>query len=261
MPPIDRSGSGRFDWLLERPFAHRGWHDIGQHIPENSLKAFDAAIEAGFGIELDVRPTYDNNAIVFHDATLERLTDEDGLVEALDSTSLCRIGLRHSDQTIVTLETALLHIRGRTPVLIEAKSSGSDPTLVCLPIRRALEGYRGPIGVMSFDPRIVGWFATHAPAFVRGLVISDDERINSRWFGRLGLARQLALWKSRPDFLACDVRSVSEPFAQRQRGRGIPVISWTVRNDDEQALADQYADNIIFEGERTLVPTQALSAE
>jgi glycerophosphoryl diester phosphodiesterase len=253
--------ASRFDWLIETPFAHRGWHDIGQHVPENSLSAFDAAIAAGYGIELDVRPTYDNNAVVFHDASLERLTDEDGQVEQMDSTGLTRIRLRHSDQTIVTLEQALQHIRGRTPVLIEAKSGMRDPTLLCLPIRRALEGYRGAIAVMAFDPRIVGWFADHSPSFVRGLVVSDDEQVNSSWLGRLGIARQLALWKSRPDFLACDVRSIDRPFVQSQRSRGRPVLAWTVRNDADQALADRYADNIIFEGERTLVPTQAISAE
>ena len=38
------------------------------------MSAFDAAIEAGHGIELDVQASRDGQAIVFHDATLERLT-------------------------------------------------------------------------------------------------------------------------------------------------------------------------------------------
>ena len=54
-------------WLLDRPFAHRGLHDIGRGRPENSRAAFRAAIERGYGIELDLQVSGDGIAMAFHD--------------------------------------------------------------------------------------------------------------------------------------------------------------------------------------------------
>ena len=63
-------------WLLARPIAHRGLHN--DEIPENSLTAFDRAIEAGYPIETDVRIIDDGSVIVFHDDKLARMTGRDG---------------------------------------------------------------------------------------------------------------------------------------------------------------------------------------
>ncbi|MGB7404326.1 MAG: glycerophosphodiester phosphodiesterase family protein, partial [Pacificimonas sp.] len=74
-----RTQEARLAELSARPFAHRGLHAPDGAI-ENSLAAFDAAIDAGLGIELDVQLSREAMAVVFHDATLERLTDEEGAV-------------------------------------------------------------------------------------------------------------------------------------------------------------------------------------
>ena len=59
--------------LLAAPIAHRGLHACGAPGPvENSLSAAQAAIAAGYGIECDVQLSGDDEAIVFHDARLER---------------------------------------------------------------------------------------------------------------------------------------------------------------------------------------------
>ena len=63
-------------WLVEKYIAHRGLHD--EQSPENSLSAFEKAIENGYVIELDVQQISDGTVIVFHDATLSRLTGHDG---------------------------------------------------------------------------------------------------------------------------------------------------------------------------------------
>ena len=62
--------------LIAKPFAHRGLHGPGR--VENSRAAFEAAIAAGHGIELDVQASADGQAIVFHDYELERLTEGRG---------------------------------------------------------------------------------------------------------------------------------------------------------------------------------------
>ena len=79
----DRRGRGpvrdrALTWLTERPIAHRGWHGAGR--PENSLSAARAAIARGFAIECDIQRTADGEAVVFHDATLERLTPARGRI-------------------------------------------------------------------------------------------------------------------------------------------------------------------------------------
>ncbi len=65
-------------WLTERPIAHRGLHDAAEGVIENTLAAAEAAIAAGFAIECDVQLSADEEVFVFHDETLDRLTDAEG---------------------------------------------------------------------------------------------------------------------------------------------------------------------------------------
>jgi glycerophosphoryl diester phosphodiesterase len=129
------------------------------------------------------------------------------------------------------------------PILIELKAPGHKVAGLCLAVRRSLEGYRGPAAVMSFNPLVGHWFAAHADRTVRGLVVTEEGRRSVR--GRLG--RHLALWRSRPDFLAYDVRDLPSRFATAARGRGVPLLTWTVRGADADRAARAHADQIIYE--------------
>ncbi|MCI9552487.1 MAG: hypothetical protein HFE94_03005 [Acutalibacter sp.] len=67
--------------ILEgRNFAHRGLHTADHSIPENSLPAFRRAVEAGYGIELDIQLSKDGQVVVFHDDTLDRVCGAYGRV-------------------------------------------------------------------------------------------------------------------------------------------------------------------------------------
>lgn len=66
--------------FLAAPIAHRGRHDRARGIVENSRAAVRAAIAGGFGIEIDLQRSADGEAMVFHDATLSRLTARHGQV-------------------------------------------------------------------------------------------------------------------------------------------------------------------------------------
>ena len=55
-----------------RAFAHRGLYKLDQSIPENSLPAFQRAVENGYGAELDVQRTKDGQIVVFHDDSMRR---------------------------------------------------------------------------------------------------------------------------------------------------------------------------------------------
>lgn len=233
--------AGRVAFLKAGRFAHRGLHGAGAI--ENSATAFARAIAIGDGIEMDVQASRDDGAIVFHDATLDRLTGESGAVNARGAVELGRITLAGSADRLETLEQVLARIAGRVPLLIEVKSGDPRPARLALAVRNALEGYRGPAAVMSFNPEVLRWFSDHAPRIVRGLVVTEENGRN--WRG--ALRRRLALWRARPDFLAYDVRDLPSRFAAAQRARGLPVLSWTVRTAEHAAIVAAHADAAIHE--------------
>jgi glycerophosphoryl diester phosphodiesterase len=237
-PPLEPK---RVEALGAVPFAHRGLHGNGRI--ENSRAAFLAAIEAGHGIELDVQASADGEAMVFHDYDLARLTGAGGAVARHTSAELRAVRLRGSDETIPTLPEILALVAGRGPILVEVKSPDRHIARLCLAVFRALEGYRGAFGIMSFNPAVGRWFARNAPRVVRGLVVTESDRRGAR--GRI--ERHLALWIARPDFLAYDIRDLPSRFASAQRRRGIPVFTWTVRSEADRAAAALHADQPIYE--------------
>jgi len=68
----DPSARKKMAPFVGRRYAHRGLHCAQDGIPENSLPAFRRAVEAGYGIELDLHLTTDGQLVVFHDDTLRR---------------------------------------------------------------------------------------------------------------------------------------------------------------------------------------------
>ena len=248
--PLDRWRSpppkpAKVAWLGEWEYAHRGLHSAG--VPENSPSAFAAAMAQGMGIECDVQGSRDGQAVVFHDAELDRLTGETGPLAARTSAELGRIALSGGEDAIPTLPQLLTQVGGKVPLLIELKSprnSGVRVSALCLAVKRALEGYLGPHAIMSFDPRVVHWFAVHAPLTVRGLVVTEE---NGKTLPGM-IKRRLSLWHARPDFLAYDIRDLPSRFAAAQQKRGLPVLTWTVRSAELRNRATFYADAPIAEG-------------
>ena len=224
-------------------FAHRGLHGLA--VPENSLAAFEAAIEADVGIECDLRLSRDGFAMVFHDASLNRLCGVDVETESLHAAALMHFRLRDSDQRIPWLGDLLALVAGKVPLLLELKRQGGrtvgSPPIdhLCAATLKALRGYGGPLGVMSFDPRVSGWFARHAPHVRRGLVIADRLSTFRRW-GSMMLAD--------PQFLAIDCAALGQPWVARARRR-MPVASWTIRTAAERRTATAFADALIWEAD------------
>lgn len=232
----------RADWLREVTYAHRGLHGDGRL--ENSPSAFRAAVAAGYGIECDVQMTADDEAAVFHDFELDRLTDQTGPVRERSLEMLKTIPLKGGDP-IWALADLLSEIAGQVPLLVEIKSRRElDPAPLCAAVDRALCAYSGAVAVMSFDPRVPNWFFTNAPGVVRGLVVTeeDDRGVAGR------MRRRIAFRHARPDFLAYDVRDLPSSFAAAHRARGLPLLTWTVRTPELRARAVAYADAPIAEG-------------
>jgi glycerophosphoryl diester phosphodiesterase len=228
----------RIAWLKGVLYAHRGLH--GPQAIENSPSAFAAAIDAGLGIECDVRESADRRDVVFHDQELDRLSGKKGAGAGRTAANLARIALRGSRDTIPSLRDVLKQVASRVPLLIEIKTVRErEVAALCRTVQRDLARYRGPCAVMSFDPRAGGWFRRNAPATVRGLVISESDGGEGR--------RRRALWQVRPDFLAYAIHDLPSRFAAAQRARGVPVLTWTVSSEALLERARMQADGFIAE--------------
>ncbi len=239
-------------WLTELPIAHRGLHDSAAGVPENSRAAIAAAIEAGYGAEIDLQLSADGVAVVVHDFTLDRLTEATGPVCHRRAAALGRLCLAGSAETIPTLADILRQVDGRIPLLIELKRQPDGAGPLEQASWSVLADYRGPFAVQSFDPYSMAWFVRHAPDVARGQIATGHRAsLRSLPAWRKFLFRRLLLNRfSQPDFISYDVRCLPYWAAERARARGKPVLAWTVRTEAERRIAAQHADNVIFEDYR-----------
>jgi glycerophosphoryl diester phosphodiesterase len=230
-------------WLTRQAYAHRGLHDGS--VPENSLAGFAAAIARGLGIECDLRVSADGRAMVFHDAELERLTGHAGRTSELSVGELTALRLRGSAEHIPTLRDMLSLVAGQVPLLLELKTNRHESVhRLCRAVRRDIDGYRGELAVMSFDPRIGNWFAQRLPDLPRGLVVSEED---ARTLAG-AIRRRLSLRHARPQFLAYDIRDLPSRFAARQAARGLALLTWTVRSAAQIETARAAGATPILEG-------------
>ena len=140
--------------FLCRNYAHRGLHTEDGSVPENSLPAFRAAAEAGYAVEMDVHLTADDQLVVFHDDTLERMCGVQGVIDDFTLAELRALRLGKTDCVIPTFAEALEALGGRVPLLLEIKR-GHDNRRLCALTLEALRTYTGPYCVESFDPTAV----------------------------------------------------------------------------------------------------------
>jgi glycerophosphoryl diester phosphodiesterase len=214
-------------------FAHRGLHS-GLAVPENTLPAFAAALEVGAGIECDLRLTADNRIVVFHDVNAHRLCSHPAVIgrSILAELSELRVG----SHPIPLLEDLLGIVAARVPLLLEIKVA-SDLRRWAEPLRRALAGYGGAFGIMSFEPLLLRLLKAEVPQWRTGLVVADSVPL---W------KRRLALSLARPAFLAVETAAAARPWVEAQRTVK-PVYSWTVRSPTEREALSDRVDALIWE--------------
>lgn len=244
---------GAPDWLTAQPVAHRGLHDISRGIVENMPAAAEAAIAGGFAIECDIQLTADGQIVVFHDDSLERLTNLVGDVAAKTFAELRAARFLAGTATIPTLEELLDLVDGKVPLIVEFKSRFTGDRRLEKAAANVLLGYEGPLAVMSFDPASTIALRRLAPGIPRGLLADRFEA--SGWPEIPSHVRRLAyrwmlaapfIW---PAFVAYDVNALpaSPPLALRHFFR-LPLLTWTVRTPEQRAIAKEWADQVIFEG-------------
>lgn len=238
---------------LKRPIAHRGLHDAAKGIVENSASAVRAAMGKGLAVEVDLQCAARQLPVVFHDATLDRLTADTGPVAARDPDTLAKIPLRDSTDCILTLPALLTLVNGFVPLILEVKSTWTRDGAFEANIAKMLASYRGPVAVMSFDPYSLAAFREAAPMLPRGLVAERFDH-QSDWpqlslWQRLAMRNLLSSAIARPNFIAYDIRALPAvaPLVARLLF-GLPLLTWTVRSKEERERALRYADAMIFEG-------------
>lgn len=249
---IKPAGSRRMSEIRQevRYYAHRGLHDNRADAPENSLRAFGRAVEAGYGIELDVQLTKDKVPVVFHDDDLKRLCGQEKRVEDLRYEDLRRYRILGTDQSIPRLADVLNTIDGHVPLIIEYKLKSTDAS-VCVYADRVLKEYKGKYCIESFHPFVLLWYRHNRPDVIRGMLSTNYSRVpkgQKRLFHFL--SRHLLFnFFTKPDFIAydCNVKKAVSRDICRNLFHCC-MVAWTVRGQEEKEELKQSYDWFIFEG-------------
>jgi len=236
-------------WLTRYPVAHRGLHN--ERRLENTLPAFEHAVAHGFAVELDVRITADGKVAVFHDAHLERLTHATGPVADMEMSGLSHVRFRNAPGAIPSLDEALDTIGGRRPVFIELKTDRKDRDRLVDAVLETVARHDGPVALMSFDHGAIHRVRKLAPEIARGLVVDRfgrEENPHMSWPARVAHRHLLGAIPAVPHFVAADIGMLpaSVPMLLRHF-LNVRLFVWTVRTDEERALAAGWTDQIIFE--------------
>lgn len=235
-----------------RRYAHRGLHCIEEGVPENSLTAFRRAVEAGYGIELDLHLTTDGRLAVFHDDTLDRICGVSGRVAEKSYEELRRLRLSGTEEYIPLFEEVLQIVGGKIPMIIEVKYQKNYAAL-CQKMMEQLADYTGEYCVESFHPQVIIWLKKHAPAVTRGLLadryVEGEGGMKRNSLGTWASQELLFNWLAQPDFIAYNYLTAPRtlPLAVTRRVWHTPCVAWTVRDEKKEPLALQRFDAVIFE--------------
>ena len=233
-------------WL----YAHRGLHN--ENRPENSMAAFRAALEAGYGVELDVHLLSDGNLAIMHDSSLKRTAGADVLLESLTTEQLKDYHLGGTEETIPTFREVLDLFDGKVPLIVELKCANGNYAQLCEATCKMLDSYNGVYCLESFDPRCTLWLKKNRPELIRGQLSENYylyPQIPVPWYLKLILTCQLENFLLLPDFVAYKYsdRKRLDNFIVRKIW-GVPGVSWTIRSQEELDTALQEGWIGIFEG-------------
>lgn len=244
-----RRGHEAWPKLKQFRYAHRGYHNKPT-VPENSMTAFRAAVERGWGAELDVHLMKDGNLAVIHDASLLRTAGADVKIEDLTKADLANYTLEESMEHIPLLEHVLAVFEGKTPLIIELKPENGNHAALAEAVAKMLDQYSGDYCVESFDPRAVAWFARHCPAVCRGQLAEDFVHRGTKLSKgmRFLLTNLLMNVIAVPDFVAYRFEDRNTPGLRLCRAVWKPEeVSWTIRAKTDLETAEAEGRLVIFE--------------
>jgi glycerophosphoryl diester phosphodiesterase len=233
--------------FMRIPVAHRGLYTKDQRIPENSLAAFQRAVDHQVAIELDVQCSADLVPFVFHDDGLKRMCGVGGILETMKSEEIKPLRLRESEETIPTFAEVLKLVDGKVPLWIEIKTT-KRVSLVVERIVGLLEEYHGDYSICSFDPYVLYELKKKHPAILRGIIVEyamKNKKIKFK--NRVILSLSLMNFLIRPDYQSYDVRYRYCPTYQVNRLSGAFSAVWAIGSKSRQEKIKKQCDTVIFE--------------
>lgn len=234
--------------LMNHYYAHRGLHDSASGIPENSMKAFRAAVERGYGIELDVQISSDGIPVIFHDTNLRRMCGVDRPLMELTLAELKELSLGGTDERIPTLREFLDMVDGQVPLIVEIKMEKRDDRIPEA-ANELLKNYKGVYCIESFHPSALIWYRQHRPDVFRGQLctnfVKESKNLSLPLFL---LGKMLTNFVSRPDFIAYNWKYRGDLSRQLccRLYHALPV-AWTIRSQEELDACRQDFRLFIFE--------------
>ena len=230
-------------------YAHRGLYDNEKGVPENSMAAFRRAVEAGYGIELDVQLTKDGIPVIFHDFTLERMCGVSGKVNALTYEELQVLSLGQTAEKIPTLKEFLDMAAGKVPLIVELKIEWTNLSL-CPAVQKMLAEYKGVYCIESFNPLALVWYRRYHKEVMRGQLSTNFRRDgNYKNVLHFCLSHLLMNWVTKPDFIAYNCLFKKEPGRRicRNLYKNL-AVAWTVKSQEQLESLKKDFDLFIFEG-------------
>ena len=225
-------------WLLNTPIAHRGlWSG---DLIENSLPAFQNAVDNGYAIEIDLYSTKDGEIVCFHDLTLSRMTEKSGFIYDRTIDQLKSLPLLNSKEKIPTLKEVLRLVDGKVPLLIEFKDQPDNSY-----IERAvniLKNYKGEFAVQAFNPLYLRKIKKLAPEFIRGILGTHTPPKSCNLLTRHVVKKLSLNFLIKPDFISYN--HLGLPIKNKKK---LPTLAWTVTNKKDAERAKKFANNVIFE--------------
>lgn len=230
-------------------FAHRGYT---ARAPENSVAAFEAALDLGVdGIELDVRTCKSGEVIVFHDPTLQRLTNGRGFVKAKTLSEVKSLHLLSDHelppQRIPTLQEVIELVKGRALLNVEIKTRGLPKDGIEEKVLAILRQYNIEYETLisSFNPLVIRRLRKLDPELVTGFLVDGSFSVRrseiplSRIAGakaihlEQSLAKKTVLEKLQKLGFYCVVWGVNDP---RQMQRLVDLRVHGIITDRPEAL-------------------------
>ncbi|MDN0039942.1 glycerophosphodiester phosphodiesterase family protein [Bacillus aerophilus] len=229
--------------------AHRGSSSAA---PENTIAAFDVAVEQGADyIELDVQMTMDQHIVVIHDDTVERTTNGNGLVKSYTLDQLKKLDAgswfdqQYTNERIPTLQEILERYSQRIGILIEIKHPKRQ-----IGIEKAVAriinqfAYSRHIIIQSFDVHALQRIKAFAPSLRTALIIKPDAFKLTK--------RKLTTYSSFANCLNMKKTMINRWWIDRIHTFGMDVFIWTVKDQKTAHRIKKYpidgvvTDNPLF---------------
>lgn len=234
------------DFIDNIKIAHKGLHDNGKTIPENTLAAIKVAVEKGYPIEIDVHLTKDNKIVVIHDDNLSAMVGINKKVKELTYSEISKYNIKNSNEKIPLLDDVLELVNEKVMMFIELKTyyrvGPIEKELVKL-----LDKYGGKFAVQSFNPFSVRWFRKNRPEYIRGLLSCGFDLDKHNFIKRVILRKLWLLKVARPHFLSYEISDLTDQKAKKIKSQNIKLLGWTVENEEMYEKAQRLCDGIIFE--------------